>query len=318
LKKLSVLIILCLSIVNYSLAHEQKKIKLNMNDSTLIYDSFRAQQQTFASKDGNLKYIDKGVGQVILLLHGIPTSSWLYRNMIDDLVIKGYRVIAPDMLGFGSSDNPKGYEIYSANQHAKRILELMNDLNILKWTHVTHDAGGLWTWELVKQDSTKIKRLVLLNTIIYSEGFNPPIRMKQGPFAKFSMWLYRNGITTNTLLNQLFKKGLKENNLTKADIEGYKTPLKEGKVNAMYYFFSQTCNQLTNYDDVIKKINIPVTVIWGKHDDMLKWEPQAKKVIDGLNINPDDIFLLDAKHFIQEEEPLKITNIIESFIEKNN
>jgi pimeloyl-ACP methyl ester carboxylesterase len=96
-----------------------------VNSSTLTYSKFKATQKSFLSSDGTLKYIDKGEGKVILLLHGIPTSSWLYRKMIDGLVEEGYRVIAPDMLGFGNSDNPDGYELYNAKQHGKRILLLL-------------------------------------------------------------------------------------------------------------------------------------------------------------------------------------------------
>lgn len=287
------------------------------NNSIMTYSKFRNTQKSFNSNDGAIKYVDEGEGKVILLLHGIPTSAWLYRKMINGLVGKGFRVIAPDMLGFGNSDNPKGYEIYNAKQHSKRLLELMNYLKIQSWTHVTHDAGGLWTWELIKADKKRIEKLILLNTIIYEEGFKPPIRMKKGFFAKFSMWLYKNGVTTNVLLKGLFKSGLKENNLTKTEIEGYKRPLKEGKTNAMYYFFSNTCNTLPNYDNIIESIDIPVAVIWGKHDTMLQWEPQKKLVIDALKINEKNVHLIDAKHFIQEENPEEINKIIVDFLNSN-
>ena len=200
------------------------------------YQSFRNSQKTFKSSDGNIKYIDQGTGDVILLLHGIPASSWLYRKMIDSLSVN-HRVIAPDMLGFGTSDNPKGYEIYSAAQHAKRIIELMDDLHIKQWNHVTHDAGGLWTWELLKKHTQRVKKIVLLNTIIYEEGFHPPIRMKKGFIAKFSMWMYKNGVTTNLLLKGLFKNGLKENNLTKSEIEGYKKTITRRKSKCDVLFF---------------------------------------------------------------------------------
>ena len=287
-----------------------------IDTNTLTYAKFSKDQKSFSSKDGQIKYIDKGEGKVILLLHGVPTSSWLYRKMIDGLVEDGYRIIAPDMLGFGNSDNPKGYEIYSAEQHGKRILELMDALKIDKWSHVTHDAGGLWTWEMLKLNKDKVENLILLNTIIYKEGFNPPIRMKKGFFAKTSMWMYRNGITTNLLLNGLFKSGLKENNLTKTEIEGYKKPLRNGKTKAMYYFFSKTCNDLPNNDNLIKTLKMPVSVIWGKHDTMLQIEPQKEMLKKALNINDADIHLIDAKHFIQEEKPKEINDIIIKFLKK--
>ncbi len=283
--------------------------KNTAKNSEITYKEFRAQQKSFNSKDGKISYIDKGKGNVIILLHGVPTSGWLYRNMIDKLS-ENNRVIVPDMLGFGSSDSPKGYNIYSEKNHAKRLLALINHLNIKNWTHVMHDAGGLWTWELFNLAPNRIKNLVVLNTIIYEEGFTPPIRFEEGFWAKTAMWSYRNGITTNMMIKKLFKSGMTENTLTKTDLEGYKTPLKEGKTKAMYYFFTQTCNTLKDYQPIIKKINVPTTLIWGKNDDFLKLKPQQTRVIEDLNITPENIHIIKAKHFIQEEKPQKIINII--------
>lgn len=286
-----------------------------MREAQITYDGFRQNQKTFNSSDGAIAYIDRGQGNnVILLLHGVPTSGWLYRKMIDPLVAQGYRVIAPDMLGFGNSDNPKGYDVYSEQNHAKRLLELMASLNIASWTHLTHDAGGLWTWELLKKDASKIKKLVLLNTIIYEEGFDPPVRFDKGFIARTAMWGYRNGITTNVMLKGLFKSGMMENNLNKEDIAGYKTPLKEGKTRGMYYFFTQTCNTLPDYQSLLQDINIPTAVIWGKEDSFLRIDPQAAMLKKDLNIDDANFHIIEAKHFIQEEKPAEVVQHILTFL----
>ena len=285
-----------------------------MRPDQITYESFRESQKTFLSKDGNIAYIDQGQGPVILLLHGVPTSGWLYRKMIDPLAAAGYRVIAPDMLGFGSSDSPEGYELYSEENHANRILALMAHLNIDSWNHVMHDAGGLWTWEMLEKDPTKVDKLVILNTIILEDGFDPPIRFKPGFMAKTAMWSYRNGFTTNAMLKGLFNSGLKENNLNKEDINGYKTPFKEGKTRGMYYFFTQTCNALPDYRPMIRKLDIPATVIWGKEDSFLLWEPQKVELEQDFNLSASDEHILDAKHFIQEEKPEEIVRLILEFL----
>ncbi len=280
----------------------------------MTYSEFRARQKKFLTPQGHMAYIDQGEGPVILLLHGVPTSGWLYRHMMSGLVAAGYRIIAPDMLGFGSSDSPKGYEIYSEENHAKRILALMDSLDIDRWTHVMHDAGGLWTWELLERQPGRIENLVILNTIIYEPGFDPPIRFEPGFMARTAMWSYRNGITTNMMLKGLFNSGLTENNLTGADLEGYKTPLIEGKTRAMYYFFTQTCNALPDYSPMIRKVDLPTLVVWGHNDSFLKWDPQQEMVVSDLNINKDNIHVLEARHFIQEEQPEKINSLIIDFL----
>ena len=281
---------------------------------TSSYQQFRSSQHDYNTKNGNtIKYIDKGQGPVVLLLHGVPSSSWLYRKMIDSLVHAGHRVIAPDMLGFGNSDSPKGYEIYHEKNHAKRLLNLMNHLKIETWSHVFHDAGGLWTWELIKIAPNRISTLIILNTIIYKEGFNPPIKMKEGNIAKFSMWMYKNGVTTNLLLKKLFKVGLLNSKImTENDIEGYKTPLKEGKTRAMYYFFTQTCHNMPNNDTLLSSIKIPSFIIWGEHDEMLQIKPQIDKMKSNMNIK--ESHFIEARHFIQEEKPQLVSSLIIDFI----
>ena len=278
------------------------------------YEKFRDTQKTFKSTDGNIKYIDRGEGPVILLLHGVPSSSWLYRRMIDGLIDGGHRVIAPDMLGFGSSDSPKGYETYSGENHATRLLALMDHLKIDSWSHVMHDAGGLWTWEMLSQDPNRVDNLIILNSVIYQEGFHPPMKMKPGIFAKIAMWGYNNGITTKILLNKLFDMGLNEDNLTKADVEGYKKPLLENKTKAMYYFFTQTCNALPEYSKVLQKLEMPVMVVWGKNDEMLQWAPQSEQVKKDLKIDDKNVHLIEATHFIQEEKPEELNELILKFI----
>ncbi|TPN87718.1 alpha/beta fold hydrolase [Aquimarina algicola] len=282
----------------------------------ITYEDFRIDQRTFPTDDGIIKYIDKGNGPAIVLLHGVPTSGWLYRKMIDPLVKSGFRVIVPDMLGYGSSDSPEGFEIYTAENHAKRLLQLMEGLGIDTWSHAMHDAGGLWTWELMKLAPNKIEKLIVLNTIIYEDGFYPPVRMKPGKLAKTAMWAYRNGVTTNTLLKNLFKQGLKENTLNTIDVEGYKTPLLEGKTDAMYYFFSQTCNELPDYTDIFENIDIPVTVIWGIHDTMLQWPPQQRRASNALKVKEEDIHFIDEKHFLQETKAKEIVYKITAFLKK--
>ncbi len=279
----------------------------------MTYTQFRNEQDTFLSNNGNIKYIDKGQGEVILLLHGIPTSGWLYRKMIDTLSAN-HRVIAPDMLGFGSSDSPKGYNIYAPKTHANRLLALMDYLKIDSWNHVFHDAGGLWTWELIKQKPTKIKNLIILNTIIYEEGFHPPIRFKKGFIAKCIMLMYSNGISTNSMLKGLFKTGLMENNLTTEDIKGYKKPLLEGKTKAMYHFFSNTCNKLPDYSNVFENLKTPKLLVWGKHDTFLVFDKMKSKVILNLNLKEENTNLIEAKHFIQEEKPKEISALILKFL----
>jgi pimeloyl-ACP methyl ester carboxylesterase len=283
----------------------------------MTYSEFKAKQKILELPEGKLAYIDEGQGIPIMLLHGVPTSGWLYRHIFPELVKKGYRVIIPDMFGFGSSDSPKGYEKYHEKLQAKRLLNLMSYLKISEWTHMFHDAGGLWTWELLKQQPKTIKQLVILNTIILKSGFTPPMRFGNNLITKFMINLYSKKLTNGLLINGLFKSGLLDNNLTKDDMEGYKSPLLKGKIKGMYYFFSKTCHNLPDYSSLLPTINKPVLLIWGQHDDFLKWEPQQEQVKKALQIQDNNIHNIEGKHFIQEEIPEKIITLTHQFIQNS-
>ena len=112
----------------------------------------------------------------------------------------------------------------------------------------------------------------------------------------------------------LEKNALMENNLTANEIEGYRKPLLEGKTNSLYTFFSSTCNDLPDYSKTIKNINLPSIVIWGKHDEMLQWTPMQEAVTKDLKVSPENIHMLDSKHYIQEESTEEILSYLLNFM----
>ena len=281
--------------------------------------NYQAHQDRFkfiTVEGGQLAYIDEGTGPVILLIHGIPTSSWLYRHIISNLQEQGYRVIAPDLLGFGGSDKPKGYEVYSESKQGARIRELMNKLGIDDWIHVCHDGGGLWTWEMLKQETAGVRGLVILNTIIFEAGFQPPLRFEKGVWAKFYTWLYKADLTCKMMINATLNNGLsKTTRLSKEDKKGYWLPMQSGVNRALYYFFTQTCQALPDdYKELLPSLPFPSRVIWGLKDPMLKWMPQSEEIKERLTLSDQDILLLEnAAHFIQEEKPEEIAAFIAAF-----
>ncbi|MFT5512987.1 MAG: haloalkane dehalogenase [Bacteroidia bacterium] len=301
-----ILLVWSLTISQFIMAQDITQ-KYNVID----YCEFQKRQQTFISADGDMKYIDAGTSdKVVLLLHGVPTSGWLYRKIIDSLVDGGLRVIIPDMLGFGSSAAPKGYDIYSPKAHAARLLALMDTLAIDTWSHVCHDYGGMVTWELLRQESSRVSELVLLNTIIYEDGFNPPVRFRRGPIAHIAMSLYRSRLTNKMMLKQLFKMTLYDTELNKTEFKGYQRPLLNGKTRAMYTFFTSMRKDLPDYATVMKSLNIQVHVVWGKYDEVLVWDSQSAAVIADLKIQPENIHIVEASHFVQEETPVTICDAV--------
>jgi len=115
-----------------------------------------------------LHYVDEGDqnAPVVLMLHGEPTWSYLYRKMIPIVVKAGYRVIAPDLIGFGRSDKPSQRSDYTYQRHVDWIRELLTQLNLQNITLVCQDWGGLIGLRLVGEHPEKFARVVAANTML--------------------------------------------------------------------------------------------------------------------------------------------------------
>ena len=96
-------------------------------------------------EDTRIHYLDEGPknGEIIYLLHGEPAWSYLFRKMIPVLVDAGYRVIAPDMVGFGKSDKYISVEDYTHQMHVDKMTQLIVELDLQNITAHVHDWGGL-------------------------------------------------------------------------------------------------------------------------------------------------------------------------------
>ncbi|MGP0564719.1 MULTISPECIES: alpha/beta fold hydrolase [unclassified Nitrospina] len=110
-------------------------------------------------------YLDEGQGEVLLMLHGNPTWSFYYRNLVRALRSQ-YRCVVPDHMGCGLSDKPQDYN-YTLNQHIDNVERLVEHLQLDNITLVLHDWGGAIGMGLAVRHPDKIKRLVVFNTAAF-------------------------------------------------------------------------------------------------------------------------------------------------------
>jgi pimeloyl-ACP methyl ester carboxylesterase len=121
----------------------------------------------FDTGEGMLHYVDTGNGPPVVLVHGTPTWSFLYRRMIPPLVAGGHRVIAPDHLGFGLSQKAGEGPTragYRPQDHARRLAALLDELDLHDITLVVHDFGGPVGLSYAIAHPERVARLVILNT----------------------------------------------------------------------------------------------------------------------------------------------------------
>ena len=115
-----------------------------------------------------MHYLDEGPAEAdpVLLMHGEPSWSYLYRKMIPILVAAGHRVIAPDLIGFGRSDKPSRRQDYSYQRHVDWMQALLEQLRLERISLVCQDWGGLIGLRLVAENPERFARVVAANTML--------------------------------------------------------------------------------------------------------------------------------------------------------
>ena len=274
------------------------------------YQSHRDQQRLFQSPDGHLAYTDHGTGPVLVLLHGVPTSSWMYRKIIPELQ-QDIRIISIDHLGFGSSDKPDQETGYAPADHARRAHALLASLDIPEYSLLMHDMGGLVAWEMLRADQDAVQNLIVLNTIVNDEGFTQP-EMKPGTFTRRLMDAFSSPLTSVAVLTKTFSDlGLTdEHELSEDECYGYVVPMREGADPALYQFFTGINSDLFTRLDENRTRFADFTgqtiVMWGAKDETLTVD-QVPILQEMLNIPSENIFIYDDNaHFLAEEIPDEI------------
>ncbi|MGB1190023.1 MAG: alpha/beta fold hydrolase [Pseudomonadales bacterium] len=136
-------------------------------------DDFQYPAHFHSWQDMRVHYLDEGPqdGPVMLLLHGMPTWSYLYRHMIPALVEAGYRCIVPDHLGFGKSDKPLDLHWYTIARHTEVLTSLLVALDLKNITLVCQDWGGPTGLAQAAMMPERFKRLCIMNTWLHHDGY---------------------------------------------------------------------------------------------------------------------------------------------------
>jgi pimeloyl-ACP methyl ester carboxylesterase len=116
------------------------------------------------SGDGvTLAVLDEGEGAPVLLLHGFPDSSHLWRHQVAALVEAGMRAVAPDLRGFGESDKPEAVEAYALTHSVADIVAVLDGLGVERAHVVGHDWGAVVAWLLAALEPARVDRLVAMS-----------------------------------------------------------------------------------------------------------------------------------------------------------
>ena len=261
-------------------------------------------------KAGSLSYLEGGTGQPILFLHGIPGSAWAWAAVGEQLTTH-YRVIIPDLAGFGHSDPPVG-DFYLDAQ-AAAIRQLLGELGIDSLCLAGHDFGGPVAITLLRLfPDLHVSKLVLSATNLFTDTYvPPPLRLARVP-----------------LLNRLFFKAMAGNRLglgmmylaathQKGDATWtkYARHLTPSGMNLTSRIFQRSLADLKgNYqpiEEMLPKLSMPMLVLWGTHDPFFAVAvgERTQRAISNATLQVYE----QTGHFVPEERPAWVARDLLTF-----
>lgn len=268
----------------------------------------------FQTGAGRMHYLDEGSGSPVVLVHGTPTWSYLYRQLIKTLS-RNHRVIAPDNLGFGLSDKPEGWS-YRPQDHARNLQLLIESLGLRDITLVVHDFGGPIGLSYAVEHPGNVARVVLFNTWMWSLRGNSAIEKGSALFGGWlGKFLYtRMNFSPKFLLKSFYGDKSK---LTPEIHRHYLAPFPSASERMAPWIFAK---ELIGSSDWFNGLwerrgrleSIPALLLWGMKDPSFNDEALArwKKVFSDATV----VEFPDAGHFVQEEAPEESAKAVERFI----
>ncbi len=269
-------------------------------------------QKIIAAHESNGKYIevnglrtfvlDRGEGDAVLCVHGVPTSSFLYRKVIDSLAAKGLRGICVDLPGLGLSARPENFD-YTFPSFAVFLKATMDEMKINKFHLVVHDIGGPIGFALAARNLEKILSLTILNTWVDVVNFKKPLPMR--PFETKILGEAQLKMVGHTTWPIMFSK-MGVNNadqIPKEEVNTYVDLLKREDDGKAFLKIMRNFSDSPAFRDLcksaIREVPYPVQAIWGADDPALTLEDYGKEIKEAADLK--EFTPLPSKHFLQEE-----------------
>ena len=246
--------------------------------------------------------LDQGEGEAVVCVHGVPTSSFLYRKVADSLQKKGFRTISIDLPGLGLSERPEDFE-YNFPHFANFLNKALEQLEVNKYHLVVHDIGGPIGFALAAKNLEKILSLTILNTWVDVVNFKKPLPMR--PFEKRILGEAELKLITHTTWPIMFSKmGLNNSDdIPEEEVKAYVDLLKREDDGKAFLKIMRNFSDSPEYRDLcikaIKDVSYPVQAIWGEDDPALTIGRYGEEIQEYADL--DSFTKLSGKHFLQEE-----------------
>lgn len=260
-----------------------------------------------------MAYHRSGKGEPLLLVHGITTYSFLWRNVVPHLE-KEYDVIAVDLMGCGDSDMSLDVS-YAIQSHADIIHEFLREIGVEKVHFVGHDLGGGIAQIFAVRHPEMLYDLTLINTVAYDFWPVQPITALRTPIVRqLLMATFDLGTFKLVVRRGLYHK----ERVTQELMDLFMMPMStvEGRQAFMHFAKCLDNHNLTDIADQLPGLPMPVLIVRGDADPYLgaMISDKLHQEIPGSTL----VHVPTAGHFIQEDEPEELARIILEFVRQHH
>jgi haloalkane dehalogenase len=258
-----------------------------------------------------MHHLDEGSGDPVLLLHGEPTWSFLYRKVIPPLT-RAARCIAPDYFGFGRSDKPTDRGWYSYDRHSESLARFVEQLDLQMITVVAQDWGGPLGFRFAVESPERVARLVVMNTGIGARAPNEE-------WLRFQAFMRR--VDTEIVPGQLVRLSLVQPT-TDEVIAGYNAPfpVPESRIGVVQFpelvatgAEHPSAPKMLEVREGLRSLDRPALVLFSDGDPIFS-RKSAEVMADLLPRAELDPPLAGAGHFLQEDQGALVGERIAAFI----
>jgi pimeloyl-ACP methyl ester carboxylesterase len=263
---------------------------------------------------GGLAVRDEGAGPPVLLLHGFPDASQVWRNQVPALVSAGFRVIAPDLRGFGESDKPQQVEPYRLGTLFADVLAVLDALGIERTHVVGHDWGAGLAWVVAGYAPERVERLVVMSVGHPNAAREPTVEEREK--AWYMLLFQFEGVAEELLRRddwKLAREWLRGDGDTEQNLAALSRP---GALTAALNWYRANVHPQRELEErrAFPAIAAPTLGIWSSGDHYLREEPMlrsAEHVTGGWRYERIE----GASHWLQLDAPERVNELLLDFLE---
>jgi pimeloyl-ACP methyl ester carboxylesterase len=260
-----------------------------------------------------LAYRDHGTGEPVVLVHGTPSHSYEWRDVVPYVEAAGFRVVVYDLLGYGLSERPVGRDTSVAAQ-TDLLEHLLDALGIDRATVVGHDIGGAIAQRLALARPERVRRLMIIDSVSYDSW--PSSTWQEIIDEDLEDFMSMPQEAFNALLTRQLKMTVAdEARMSAGVLQAYLAP-HQSALGRVSFFEHQVRHYDSKYteeiSDELPSLAMPVRILWGARD---QWQPlrYARRLSDSIP-DADMVVVPGAGHFLMEDAPERVAREIREFL----